>query len=104
MTKGRTCLCAAPLVALVLTEARAQTTFAPLGDLPGGTFGSIANGISADGSVVVGQGVSASGPQADGDGRGDGRGTRTLPTPASIPAARPRRGLPSFPNRRRSCY
>ena len=35
-----------------------------LGDLPGGSFSSIANGISADGSVVVGRGASASGTEA----------------------------------------
>jgi probable HAF family extracellular repeat protein len=35
-----------------------------LGDLPGGTFQSAANGVSADGNVVVGEGRSASGPEA----------------------------------------
>jgi len=35
-----------------------------LGDLSGGTFESLANGVSADGSVVVGQGASASGYEA----------------------------------------
>jgi probable HAF family extracellular repeat protein len=35
-----------------------------LGDLDGGTFGSIALGVSADGAVVVGQGSSASGDEA----------------------------------------
>ena len=35
-----------------------------LGDLPGGGFSSGANGVSADGSVVVGQGSSASGFEA----------------------------------------
>jgi probable HAF family extracellular repeat protein len=35
-----------------------------LGDLPGGGFFSTANGVSADGSVVVGQGTSANGAEA----------------------------------------
>ena len=35
-----------------------------LGDLSGGSFGSFAEGISADGSVVVGRSVSASGGEA----------------------------------------
>jgi probable HAF family extracellular repeat protein len=35
-----------------------------LGDLAGGSFGSVALGVSADGSVVVGQGRSASGDEA----------------------------------------
>jgi len=39
-------------------------TFLALGDLPGGTFESLALGVSADGSVVVGSGTSAAGKQA----------------------------------------
>jgi len=35
-----------------------------LGDLPGGNFSSFANGVSGDGSVVVGRGTSASGEEA----------------------------------------
>ena len=35
-----------------------------LGDLPGGFFNSSANGVSGDGSVVVGLGISASGAEA----------------------------------------
>jgi len=35
-----------------------------LGDLPGGTFFSVAHGVSSDGSVVVGKGTSASGVEA----------------------------------------
>jgi probable HAF family extracellular repeat protein len=35
-----------------------------LGDLPGGNISSFANGVSADGSVVVGGGFSASGTEA----------------------------------------
>lgn len=44
-------------------NAHAQS-FVPLGDLPGGTLSSRAVGISGDGSVVVGQGTSASGSEA----------------------------------------
>ena len=39
-------------------------TFRSLGDLPGGAFQSEANGVSADGSVVVGSGSSSSGWEA----------------------------------------
>jgi len=39
-------------------------SFAGLGDLVGGSFNSRGNGTSADGSVVVGQGTSASGGEA----------------------------------------
>jgi probable HAF family extracellular repeat protein len=35
-----------------------------LGDLPGGNVNSFANGVSADGSVIVGEGFSASGSEA----------------------------------------
>jgi probable HAF family extracellular repeat protein len=35
-----------------------------LGDLPGGSFSSVAVGVSSDGSVVVGVGNSASGNEA----------------------------------------
>jgi len=35
-----------------------------LGDLPGGSLKSIARGVSADGSVIVGQGNTAAGPEA----------------------------------------
>jgi len=44
--------------------APAGATFMGLGDLPGGSFYSEANGVSADGSVVVGGSDSASGYQA----------------------------------------
>ena len=40
--------------------AAAQPSFRTIGDLPGGQFYSIANGISADGNVVVGYSVSGS--------------------------------------------
>lgn len=39
-------------------------SFTPLGDLAGGSFGSLALDVSADGSVVVGWGTSASGDEA----------------------------------------
>ncbi len=45
--------------------ARAQgASFEGLGDLPGGAFQSVAIRVSADGSVVVGEGESASGQEA----------------------------------------
>ena len=39
-------------------------SFQGLGDLPGGSFNSAANAVSADGSVVVGQGTGDSGSEA----------------------------------------
>jgi probable HAF family extracellular repeat protein len=45
-------------------SVQAAATFTPLGDLPGGAFSSGAYGISADGSVVVGQSESANGFEA----------------------------------------
>jgi probable HAF family extracellular repeat protein len=42
----------------------AQPFFMGLGDLPGGTFNSYATAVSADGSVVVGTGNTASGTEA----------------------------------------
>ncbi len=45
-------------------HAEAVATFQGLGDLPGGSFSSIAYGISEDGSTVVGQGRSGSGNEA----------------------------------------
>ncbi|MBM3392142.1 MAG: hypothetical protein FJY34_09255, partial [Betaproteobacteria bacterium] len=51
--------------ALPLLSASVQAqSFTPLGDLAGGNFESIAYGTSADGSVVVGRGESASGTEA----------------------------------------
>jgi probable HAF family extracellular repeat protein len=41
-----------------------QASFQGLGDLPGGRFESVAHGVSADGSVVVGTAMTASGKQA----------------------------------------
>jgi probable HAF family extracellular repeat protein len=60
--------CCALLATLLFTSADARAldaaSLTPLGDLPGGSFFSVANGISADGSVVVGQSTSASGDEA----------------------------------------
>lgn len=39
-------------------------SFTPLGDLMGSTFSSSAHAVSADGSVIVGSGTSASGTEA----------------------------------------
>src|SRR3989338_1056297 len=47
-----------------LTVSAHAVSFTPLGDLSGGGFYSYASGVSADGSVVVGGGVSASGGEA----------------------------------------
>lgn len=41
-----------------------EPSFQGLGDLSGGSFFSMANGLSADGSTVVGWSISASGPEA----------------------------------------
>jgi probable HAF family extracellular repeat protein len=49
-----------------------EATFTPLGDLPGGSFESYASGVSADGSVVVGESRSASGFEAFRWTRADG--------------------------------
>lgn len=46
--------------ALVRANSISSDAFTPLGDLPGGVFSSGANGISADGSVVVGYGSDGS--------------------------------------------
>ena len=52
----------APLLAAPSESSAA--TFTGVGDLPGGSFHSIAVGLSADGSTVVGRSNSASGPEA----------------------------------------
>jgi probable HAF family extracellular repeat protein len=44
--------------------AHAQSAFTPLDDLAGGGFLSVAHSVSGDGSVVVGEGESASGTEA----------------------------------------
>jgi probable HAF family extracellular repeat protein len=51
-------------LAFAARAAHAQALFMGLGDLPGGSLSSIAYGVSADGSVVVGSGQSASGMEA----------------------------------------
>jgi len=56
--RANTAACGAALLLLPST-AMAQASFQGLGDLPGGDFGSIANAVSADGSVVVGEGTNA---------------------------------------------
>lgn len=60
---------AAPLLAAALLGAGAasaqnQPSFTGVGDLPGGTVGSIAEAVSDDGTVVVGGSDSAAGPEA----------------------------------------
>ncbi|MBX9792466.1 MAG: PEP-CTERM sorting domain-containing protein [Pirellulales bacterium] len=55
-----------------------QGTMVGLGDLPGGIFSSYANGVSADGSVVVGYGLSASGYEAFRWTSGGGAGQGTM--------------------------
>jgi probable HAF family extracellular repeat protein len=59
-------LCGSSFVAVLGIEfsASAVPMFQGLGDLSGGSFSSRAIGISADGSVVVGTGTSASGDEA----------------------------------------
>jgi uncharacterized membrane protein len=58
-------------------------TFTPLGDLPGGAFDSAAAGVSADGSVVVGQGTSDLGHEAFIWTRGAGM-TSLAPSPGGF--------------------
>lgn len=63
-----------PVISVTLTvlflspPSRAHGAVTPgfqgLGVIPGGTFLSVANGVSADGSIVVGRGESASGTEA----------------------------------------
>ncbi len=55
---GAVALCASP------SRSEAQATFQGLGDLPGGTVESMARGVSADGSVVVGFSYSELGMEA----------------------------------------
>ncbi len=50
--------------ALPTLSAQAADILTGLGDLPGNSFSSIAYGVSADGSVVVGNGYSTSGFEA----------------------------------------
>ena len=57
-------LTVAGLLSTVSSSFAKIPSFQGLGDLDGGFFGSKAYGISADGSVVVGQGSSSSGGEA----------------------------------------
>jgi probable HAF family extracellular repeat protein len=50
----------ATVATLLCLAGTARAAFVPLGDLPGGLFLSRASGVSPDGSVVVGESVSAS--------------------------------------------
>jgi probable HAF family extracellular repeat protein len=50
--------------AMGASALHAAATFTPLGDLPGGAFGSTVAGVSDNGRVVVGQSASAQGLQA----------------------------------------
>jgi probable HAF family extracellular repeat protein len=52
------------IVAIVFASGVHAASLIPLGDLAGGIFNSTANGVSADGSVVVGSSFSASGKQS----------------------------------------
>ncbi len=54
----------ATTLSALTTPVAAQPSFQGIGDLAGGIFQSRANGVSADGSVVVGQGRTASGDRA----------------------------------------
>lgn len=79
-----------PSVALMLFPAASEAdfTFTPLGDLAGGAFQSSANGVSADGSVVVGLAESASGSEAFRWTLGTGMvGLGVLPGPSFLSAA-----------------
>ena len=53
------------ITSLPFTEIYSQSSsFLGLGDLPGGTFSSYANGVSYDGSIVAGNGTTENGSQA----------------------------------------
>ena len=54
------------ITCIVTSSALADPEFIGLGDLDGSNFQSYANGVSADGSVVVGQSYSSNGPEAFG--------------------------------------
>ena len=51
---GRTVAAAAAAFVGVTASLTSAASLTPLGDLPGGEFRSVANGVSADGSTVVG--------------------------------------------------
>jgi probable HAF family extracellular repeat protein len=54
----------ATTLSLAAAQAAQAASFTPLGDLPGDAFFSVANGISADGLVVVGQSRGQNGEEA----------------------------------------
>jgi probable HAF family extracellular repeat protein len=54
----------ATTLSLAAAQAAQAASFTPLGDLPGNAFYSVANGISADGLVVVGQSRGKNGEEA----------------------------------------
>src|SRR3972149_3043660 len=64
MKNTRNTLLAAVLLALCCRAGHAAATFTRLGALPGGFVASGGRGVSADGSVVMGYGNSASGEEA----------------------------------------
>ena len=57
LTTRALAICVAWMAALCAVPAQGQATFQGLGDLPGGTFHSFANGISPDGTAVVGTSI-----------------------------------------------
>jgi probable HAF family extracellular repeat protein len=59
-----TLVCATVLATATARSAHAAASLTPLGDLPGGSFSAEPYAVSADGSVVVGIGNSASGAEA----------------------------------------
>ncbi len=54
------------LICACALRAHGAAMFQPLGDLPGGEFGSGAAGVSGEGSVVVGTGSIAGSPSSEG--------------------------------------
>jgi probable HAF family extracellular repeat protein len=60
----RSNLCAFLAVLLSFSASVSAATLTPLGDLPGGDFRSVATGVSADGSTVVGYSGLGAGQQA----------------------------------------
>ncbi len=56
--------CVTASLCIGIGASASAASFTGLGDLPGGVFESFADGVSGDGSVVVGSGNSASGAEA----------------------------------------
>jgi probable HAF family extracellular repeat protein len=82
-----TCLA---LCALSSSAYATEATFAPLGDLEGGIFRSFAYAVSADGSVIVGESVSAHGYEAF---RWESGGMTGLGLPTGLAASSVARGV-----------